>query len=99
MRPYFEKMVEIGKPLSQAKKRQTEENVTQVKEVEKQLREEIEKVKNAGLPAKKINERGQLTVWQRLEYLVDPAHGALFTLFSTPLITRKEPPTWWTVWE
>lgn len=72
MRPYFEKMVEIGKPLSQSKKKQTEENVAQVKEVEKQLREEIEKVKNAGLPAKKINERGQLTVWQRLEYLVDP---------------------------
>lgn len=72
MRPYFEKMVEIGKPLSQSKKKQTEENLAQVKEIEKQLHEEIEKVKNAGLPAKKINERGQLTVWQRLEYLVDP---------------------------
>jgi glutaconyl-CoA decarboxylase subunit alpha len=83
MRPYFEKMVEIGKPLSQAKKRQTEENVTQVKELEKQLQEEIEKVKNAGLPAKKINERGQLTVWQRLEYLVDPGTWCpLHTIFN-----------------
>ncbi|MBI5251887.1 MAG: glutaconyl-CoA decarboxylase subunit alpha, partial [Desulfomonile tiedjei] len=72
MRPYFEKMTEIGKPLSQSKKKQTEENVAQVKEIEKQLQEEIEKVKNAGLPTKKINERGQLTIWQRLEYLVDP---------------------------
>ncbi len=65
-------MTEIGKPLSQSKKKQTEQNVAQVKEIEKQLQEEIQKVKNAGLPTKKINERGQLTVWQRLEYLVDP---------------------------
>lgn len=83
MRPYFEKMTEIGKPLSQSKKKQTEDNVSQIKEIEKQLEEEVEKVKNAGLPTKKINERGQLTVWQRLEYLVDPGTWCpLHTIFN-----------------
>ncbi|HMK34141.1 MAG TPA: carboxyl transferase domain-containing protein [Desulfomonilaceae bacterium] len=71
MRPYFEKMTEIGKPLSQAKIKDTQENVEKIKEVEKELAEAVEKVHNAGLPTKKINERGQLTIWQRLEYLVD----------------------------
>jgi glutaconyl-CoA decarboxylase len=72
MRPYFEKMAEIGKPLSASKKKQTEENVSQIKKIEEELQKEIEKVKSAGLPTEKINQRGQLTIWQRLEYLVDP---------------------------
>ncbi|AFM25295.1 acyl-CoA carboxylase subunit beta [Desulfomonile tiedjei] len=72
MRPYFEKMAEIGKPLSASKKKQTEENVAQIKKIEEELQKEIEKVKSAGLPTEKINQRGQLTIWQRLEYLVDP---------------------------
>jgi glutaconyl-CoA decarboxylase len=72
MKPYFEKMTEFGKPLSESKIKQTEQNVAEVKEIERLIREEVEKVKSAGLPAEKINRRGQLTVWQRLEYLVDP---------------------------
>jgi glutaconyl-CoA decarboxylase subunit alpha len=72
MRPYFEKMTEIGKPLSQSKIKQGEENIVKVKEVEGQIAEAFEAVKAAGLPAEKINQRGQLTIWQRLEYLVDP---------------------------
>ncbi|MCK5313325.1 MAG: glutaconyl-CoA decarboxylase subunit alpha, partial [Desulfobacteraceae bacterium] len=31
----------------------------------------VEKIKHIGLPTEKINSRGQMTVWQRLEYLVD----------------------------
>lgn len=72
MRPYFEKMTGIGKALSESKIKDSEENVSRVREVEKQLQEELEKVRSAGLPASKINQRGQMTVWQRLEYLVDP---------------------------
>jgi len=72
MRPYFEKMTEIGKSLSESKIKQTEANVAQIREVEEQIQEEVEKVKAAGLPAEKINQRGFLTVWQRLEYLLDP---------------------------
>ena len=83
MRPYFEKMTEIGKALSKVKIKNTEDNLAKVKEVENEIAEAVEKVKNAGLPAKKINDRGQLTVWQRLEYLLDPGTWIpLHTLFN-----------------
>jgi len=72
MRPYFEKMTEFGRPLKEGQIKRTEENVTQIKEEETRLAQEIERIKNVGLPEEKINARGQMTVWQRLEYLVDP---------------------------
>ncbi len=72
MRPYFEKMTPIGKPLSASKIKSTESNVTEAKKVEAEIRKAVEKKLNAGLPAEAINKRGQLTVMQRLEYLVDP---------------------------
>ena len=72
MRPYFEKMTEFGRPLKEGQIKRTEENVKQVKEEETKLAQEIERIKNVGLPEEKINARGQMTVWQRLEYLVDP---------------------------
>ena len=72
MRPYFEKMTPIGKPLSASKLKSTEPNVTEAKKVEEEIRGAVEKKLNAGLPAEVVNKRGQLTVMQRLEYLVDP---------------------------
>lgn len=72
MRPYFEKMTQIGKALSESKIRDTEENVAAIREVVKEIEAAVEKVKAAGLPTEKINQRGQMTVWQRLDYLVDP---------------------------
>ena len=72
MRPYFEKMTEIGKPLNASKIKDTEENVAQILEVEREIDQAVEKVKSAGLTTEQINKRGQWTVWQRLEYLVDP---------------------------
>jgi glutaconyl-CoA decarboxylase len=72
MRPYFEKMAEIGKPLPDSKIRDGEANVAKIREIEIELDREVEKKRSAGLPEKKINDRGQLTVFQRLEHLVDP---------------------------
>ncbi|MFC1835185.1 acyl-CoA carboxylase subunit beta [Thermodesulfobacteriota bacterium] len=72
MRPYFEKMTPIGKPLSESKIRDTEENLATINAIEQQLQEEIDKCKNAGMPEEKINKRGFLTVYQRLEKLIDP---------------------------
>jgi len=72
MRPYFEKMAGFGKALKQNQLKRTEENIDRVREVEANLADAVEQAKNAGFPTEKINERGQLTVWQRLEYLVDP---------------------------
>jgi glutaconyl-CoA decarboxylase len=83
MKPYFEHMTPIGKALSPSKIKDTEENLAQIREVERQIAEAVEKVKTAGLPTETINKRGQLTIWQRLECLVDPGTWCpLHTIFN-----------------
>ena len=83
MRPYFEEMTPFGKPLSDNQKESSKENVDQIREVEEQVAEAIEAVKNAGIPAEVINKRGQLTVWERIEYLIDPGTWCpLHTLYN-----------------
>ncbi len=72
MRPYFEKMTPFGKPLSDRQKEGGEENITQINEVEKGVAEALEAVRNAGIPAEVIKMRGQMTVWERIDYLIDP---------------------------
>ena len=83
MRPYFEKMADFGRPLSEQQIKKAEENLKQIREVEKTIAEVVEKVKKAGLPAEQINKRGEMTVYQRLEYLLDPGTWCpLHTLFD-----------------
>ena len=83
MKPYFEKMPEFGKAISQGQVLSTEENVEKIKDVEEGIEAEVEKVKNVGFPEEKINARGQMTVWQRLKYLVDPGTWCpLHTLYN-----------------
>ena len=83
MKPYFQKMQEFGKELKKGELKRTEDNVSLFNEAEKEIQEECEKVKLVGLPEEKINARGQMTVWQRLEYLVDPGTWSpLHTLFN-----------------
>ena len=83
MRQYFEKMAEFGKELNKGQLLSSKKNVEQIKEVEAGIDAEIEKVKNAGLPTEKINSRGAMTVWQRLEYLIDPGTWTpLHTIFN-----------------
>ncbi|MBI4525760.1 MAG: glutaconyl-CoA decarboxylase subunit alpha, partial [Deltaproteobacteria bacterium] len=83
MRPYFETMTEFGKPLSDAVKRRMQENAQEIKRAEKEIAEAIEKVKKAGLPAEVLNKRGEWTVYQRLEYLIDPGTWCpLHTLYD-----------------
>ena len=72
MHPYFKNMPTFGKALSDKKKAKAEDNKASILEVEAKVAEEIERVKNAGLPAEKIHSRGQLTIWDRIEKLVDP---------------------------
>jgi hypothetical protein len=72
MRPYFEKMPVFGRELNAGQIKSAEENVKQLREIEARLKTEAEKVKQAGFSEEKINARGQMTVWQRLNYLVDP---------------------------
>ena len=83
MKPYFEKMKEFGRELKEGQIKSTAASVKQIQEVEAHVAEAVEKVKNAGLPTEKINARGQMTVWQRLEYLVDPGTwNPLHTLYN-----------------
>ena len=83
MKPYFEKMTDFGKPLTEKQIKSTEENVKQIREVEKKIAEAVEKVKKAGLSSEAINKRGEMTVYQRLEYLLDPGTWCpLHTLFD-----------------
>lgn len=78
MRTYFEHMYEIGRELKALQKKRLTESYNAFKDAELELNKEKESVKKFGLPAEKINSRGQMTVWQRLEYLVDD--GGFFPL-------------------
>jgi glutaconyl-CoA decarboxylase subunit alpha len=84
MRRYFEQMTPFGKPLSEKQVKEAAENIADIKKVEEEVNKAVEAVKNAGIPAEKITERGQMTVWQRIEYLVDPGTW-------TPLHTIYDP--------
>jgi glutaconyl-CoA decarboxylase len=83
LRPYFEKMPEIGKPLSDSESRRGEKNAAEIEALEALLRAEVERVEASGIPAAKIHERGGMTVYDRLEYLVDPSTWhPLHTLYN-----------------
>jgi len=71
MRPYFEHMTEFGRPLKKREWSRSEENLVAIREVEERLAAAAKRIEAAGLPAEKVNQRGQLTAWQRIEYLVD----------------------------
>ena len=58
----------------------------------KEMEAEVERIKNVGLPAEKIHERGEMTVWDRIEYLVDPGTFCpLHTLYN-PGERRRDAP-------
>jgi len=83
MRRYFEKMDDVGRELRKGEVKRTDDNVAALKEVEAELDAAVERVKTTGLSTEKINERGQMTVWQRLEYLVEPGTWCpLHTLYN-----------------
>jgi len=83
MRPYFEKMTPFGRPLSDKQKEDAKENAAQIKQVEEEVSKAIEAVKNAGIPAETIKKRGQTTVWERIDHLIDPGTWCpLHTLYN-----------------
>jgi glutaconyl-CoA decarboxylase len=83
MRPYFEEMTPFGKPLTDKQIEAARENVESIKGVEKQVADAVEAVKNAGIPEEILKKRGQLNVWERIEYLIDPGTWCpLHTLYD-----------------
>jgi glutaconyl-CoA decarboxylase len=83
MKPYFAKMDDIGKPLRPAQIERMRENAAQAESVMKEVDAEVERIKAFGIPAEKIHERGEMTVWDRIEYVVDPGTFCpLHTIFD-----------------
>ncbi|HET9351252.1 MAG TPA: carboxyl transferase domain-containing protein, partial [Burkholderiales bacterium] len=72
MRPYFARMPQFGKPLKENRIARTQESRAKLEEVEAEIAAAASARKEVGLPAAEINKRGALTVWQRLDHLVDP---------------------------
>jgi glutaconyl-CoA decarboxylase len=71
MKSYFEHMDAFGKELKAGRIKRAAESKGQLEEAEASIATEKKKVEEAGFPTEKINARGWMTVWQRIEYLVD----------------------------
>jgi len=83
MKPYFEHMDEFGKELKAGRIKRAAESLAKLRETEAAIDGEKKKVEEVGFPTDKINARGWLTVWQRLEYLVDEGSWRpLHTLYN-----------------
>jgi len=83
MRPYFEKMDDLGKPLRPAQRERMKENIAQIEEIMAAVAAEAERIRNVGIPVEVVHKRGEMTVWERIEYLVDPGtFRPLHTLFD-----------------
>jgi len=72
MRPYFQKMPALGKALKDNRIARSKDSRQKLEAIESELAAARKARENVGLPAAEINKRGALTVWQRLEYLIDP---------------------------
>lgn len=83
LRPYFEKMPDIGAPLREGEVKRAAQNIKLIQEEEEKIRQAVEQVKNAGSPPESVHKKGQMTVWERIEYLVDPGTWLpLHTLYN-----------------
>ena len=71
MKPYFERMDVFGKALKPGRKKRAEASAEALQGVEAEIAEATRVVEEAGFSTEKINQRGWMTVYQRLEYLVD----------------------------
>jgi len=71
MRPYFEKMPGLGKELKENRIARTKDSRARLEAVEAEIAAARKAREEVGIPAATINQRGMLTVWQRLDYLVD----------------------------
>ena len=72
MRPYFAKMSDFGKPLRENRIARSQQSRARLEAVEAEIAALRKARENVGIPAEKINERGAMTIWQRLDYLVEP---------------------------
>jgi len=71
MKPYFEKMPQFGKPLKENRIARSQDSRASLLAVEAEIASARKAVEQVGLSTADINKRGSLTVWQRIEALVD----------------------------
>lgn len=72
MRPYFEKMSPIGRPLTEKEKKEGKSNAQEIFTVDRDVAEAAEERRKTGIPMEKIHKRGEKTAWERIGLLVDP---------------------------
>jgi glutaconyl-CoA decarboxylase subunit alpha len=84
MKLYFEKMDNLGKPLKPAVIETMKDNVARIDEIMGEIDREKDRIKNYGVSTEDLHKRGEMTVWERIEYLVDPGT-------FTPLHTIYDP--------
>ena len=71
MRPYFETMPSFGRELKENRITRTQESRAKLEAVEAEIAALRKARQEVGIPAAEINKRGSMTVWQRIDYLVD----------------------------
>jgi len=82
MIPYLT-MEPFGKPLRDRQRERMEDNITKIEAVMAEIGAEEERIKGVGIPTEKVHQRGQMTVWDRIEYLADPGtFCSLHTIFD-----------------
>ncbi|MDO9515684.1 MAG: carboxyl transferase domain-containing protein [Syntrophales bacterium] len=82
MIPYL-KMDDFGRPLKESQIKRMEENVALAQEVMRGIDAEALRIKGVGIPIEKVHQRGDMTVWERIEYLADPGTFCpLHTIFD-----------------
>lgn len=82
MHPYFREMPGIGKTLPKTLK----QNIEAIQQVENDYALEVERVKNTGKSTDLMNKKGEMSAWQRLEYLVEPGTWCpLHTIYDPAL--------------
>ena len=76
-------MPAFGKELKAGRLKRAAESKGELEKAEAGIAAEKKKVEEVGFPTEKINARGWMTVWQRIEYLVDPGSWTpLHTLYN-----------------
>ncbi len=71
MKAYFENMQRFGKELKPGRIKRAAASMEQLKLVEKDIAQRRKDIENAGFSTEQINQRGSMTVWQRIDYLID----------------------------
>jgi len=90
MKPYFGHMAPLGKALTEKTLQDAKEEKTQIEAVEEEIQKAVDVVKSAGMPVEKLRKRGQLTIWERIERLVDPGTWCpLHTLYNPQFNEEK----------